>query len=204
MTRLLLNSGLRRMEICNLKLNDLDKENSTLKVYGKGKKIVNQPIPPAVMSDIIDYINTERIETMKKYTELGGKDLGYVFVSNIGDSLKIKNKNLENGNKINEISFYNQIKTHAKNSGMENGDKFDVHSLRRAIGTQIYEETGDIMTAKEFLRHTNVTTTEKCYINYDKKKVSKSINEVFEKNNKVENNDEYELFLTLQKKYGNI
>ena len=214
MTKLLLNSGLRRMEICNLKLQDLDKENSTIRVLGKGKKIVEQPIPAPIMIEIVEYINTERKENIDKYIKLGGKDKGYLFVSGIGDNVNKDKKDLTNGNKVNETSFYNQIKTYAKNASLENYEKFDVHCLRRHIGTQIYKQSGDIITAKEFLRHSNVATTEKCYINYDKQKVADSINEVFNKNNKTEekvsqetnngltNDEEYQLFLLLQKKFG--
>lgn len=213
MTKLLLNSGLRRMEICNIKLDDLNKENSTIRVIGKGKKIVEQPIPAPVMIEIVEYINTERKENIDKYIKLGGKDKGYLFVSGIGENVSHRKKDLTNGNKVNETSFYNQIKTYAKNSGLENSDKFNIHCLRRYIGTQIYNQTGDIITAKEFLRHSNVSTTEKCYINYNKQKVADSINEVFNKNNNNENvshetketlsaDEEYQLYLLLQKKFG--
>ena len=85
MMEILMYCGLRRSEVCNLKIDDLDKENSTIKVYGKGKKIVNQPIPSQLLVELVEYINTEREKVINRYKKLGGKDMGFLFVSGIGD-----------------------------------------------------------------------------------------------------------------------
>lgn len=217
MTKLMLNSGLRRSEICNLKVEDIDKGNFSIKVLGKGKKIVDQPIPSAILVELIEYINTERSEIMSKYKAMGGKDKGYVFVSGIGDKCDTDKKDLTNGNKVNDNSFYQQVKRFAKIAGLNNFEKVSLHSLRRASATEIYNQTHDIKTTKEFLRHSNISTTEQCYVNYDKENVAKAVNERFERtneqetrelkftqqNNSFNEDDEYQLFLLLQKKYSN-
>lgn len=219
MTKLMLNSGLRRSEICDLKVSDIDKGNFTIKVMGKGKKIVEQPIPNALLVELVEYINTERSEIMTKYKSLGGKDKGYVFVSGIGDKCDTDKKDLTNGNKVNDNSFYQQIKRFASKAGINNFEKISLHSLRRASATEIYNQTHDIKTTKEFLRHSNIATTEQCYVNFDRENVAKAVNERFEKNNEEtkelkftqmqnQNNftqdDEYALYLLLKKKFASM
>ena len=176
MTKLLLNSGLRRNEICELKINDINKERSTIYVLGKGKKLVEQPISNSLMIELIEYINTERREVIEAYKCIGGKDKGYVFLSGIGKDCNSEKKDLKNGNRVSDNSFYQQIKRFAKKAGMENAELVSLHSLRRNAGTNIYEKTGDINTAKEFLRHSSITTTEQCYINYNRDKLVEAVN----------------------------
>ena len=202
MTQLLVNTGLRRSEICNLKISDIDFQNNSIKVLGKGKKIIQQPVHKDIINLICSYIKTERADNMQKYISLGGKDLDFVFVSGLEDGTK---KNLNNGNRINDLSLYNQIKKYAELSGINNFENITLHSLRRYAGTQVYENTGDIKTASEFLRHSSINTTEQCYINYDKEKLIQATNDLYKTTNNQEfNEQEYNLFIELQKKYGTI
>lgn len=207
MTKLLLATGLRRSEICNLKVKDLDTTKCTLAVLGKGNKRINQPIPTQIAIELIEYINTERANTMDVYAKIGGKDKGYLFVSNLGEKCSTETKDLSNGNQVNDVSFYQQIKRFAKRAQIPNADKITLHSIRRCAATTIYNNTGDIKTASEFLRHASVTTTEQCYVNYDANKLANAVNDMFDKQNNNTSNsfsqdDEYKLFLLLQKKYA--
>jgi site-specific recombinase XerD len=209
MTSLLLRCGLRKSEVCGLKVEDVNENTSSLRIVGKGKKIVEQPVPITLMAEIIDYINKERKDTITKYISLGGKDLGFLFLSGIGENCDVSKKNLQNGNQVDSNAFYQQIKRYAKLSGIPNAEKLSPHGLRRAAGTKIYNQTGDINTAKEFLRHSNITTTEQCYINYDRDKIRKAVDNISEQKNwvaenKLASDEEYELYLLLKKKFANI
>lgn len=214
MTKFLLTAGLRRSEVCNLKIEDLDKQNVSIRVLGKGKKVVDQPITNQFLIELIEYINTERREVIQKYVALGGKDKGYLFVSGIGEKVNKDKKDLTNGNKINDNVLYMQLKRYAKLAGLENFEKWTPHCLRRMAGTKIYNQTGDIKTAQEFLRHSSVATTEQCYVAYNRQKIVDAINSVEQKNAIVEQNvtrgtlsnsftddDEFALYLLLKKKF---
>lgn len=179
MANLLLNSGLRRMEICNLKIKDINVHNNTLSILGKGNKMIEHPIPNSVINEITNYINIERKEVMDKYIKLGGIDKGYVFLSGIGEKVNSKTKNLTNGNKINEVSFYNQIKKYAKLAGLENNEKISTHALRRRYVTSIYEKTSDILVAQKAARHSSSTTTTKCYINFDVNRLKNAVENLY-------------------------
>lgn len=182
MVKLLMFSGFRRSEICNLRLTDINNINSRIKVVGKGKKIIEQPIPRELLQEIKNYTETERLENIEKYKQLGGEDLGYIFVSGIGEKGN-SNKNLLNGNKINDAVFYQQIKRYAKLSGIKNGTLISPHAFRRAIGTEVYNRTKDIKTASEFLRHSNVSTTERCYVSFNREMINETISNIFNENN---------------------
>lgn len=168
MVKLLLNSGLRRFEICNLKINDIDFDNNIINVKGKGNKTIPQPVKAEILEDIKNYIEGERKETMAKYISLGGKDLGYVFVSNIGTG---KSKDLTNGDKVQEIAFYNQIKNQAKKAGVKDAEEWTTHAFRRKYVTTIYEKTGDVFLAQKAARHNSSETTMKCYIDFDQQRL---------------------------------
>ena len=101
--------------------------------------------------------------------------------------------------------IYQQIKRFAKKARISNADKITLHSIRRSAGTEIYNATGDIKIASEFLRHANVNTTEQCYVNFDRSNVARAVNERFNRTNNNSQqqspfsaNDEYQLFLLLQ------
>lgn len=206
MLKLIMYCGLRRSEVCNLKVEDVDKRNFSIKVFGKGKKIVEQPVPPDLVLDIVEYINTERAEIMATYKKLGGKDKGFLFVSGIGEKCDKGKKNLKDGNCVNPQVLYQQLKRFSEKSGIANAKSISPHSLRRFAGTEIYKATGDIKTAKEFLRHSNISTTEQYYVGFDKTKLTDTVNALYKpteaKKEEFTQDDEYQLFLLLQKKFG--
>lgn len=171
MIKLLLNTGLRRFEICNLKIQDIDFKNSFITIKGKGNKTVRQPVKMEILAEVKEYIENERKETMQKYEKMGGKDLGYVFVSNLGNGGTKRPKDLNNGNQIKEHSFYNQIKKQAKKSGVEDAESWSTHAFRRKYVTTIYEKTGDVFLAQKAARHNSTDTTIRCYINFDQQRL---------------------------------
>lgn len=208
MVELLLNCGFRRAEICNLKIDDVDKANQKIRVEGKGNKVVEQPVPSSIIFELVEYINTERREVMDRYKNMGGKDKGYLFLSGIGENCNSTEKNIKDGNQVKENVFYQQLKRYARKAGLQNFDKITPHALRRRFVSNVYEQTGDILIAKEAARHASESTTVQCYIDFNRDKVTSAVNNVFNKNqNVIEHNsfnedDEYQLFLLLQKKFG--
>lgn len=196
MTKLLLNTGLRLSELCNLKISDLNFENSSIKVLGKGKKIVEQPVTKELLNELKLYISSEREDIIKAYIKIGGIDKGYLFLSGIGENVNEQEKNKQDGNCVKGNVFYQQLKRYA--SKVRLSSAISPHALRRTAGTLVYEETGDIKTASEFLRHSSVTTTEKCYVNYDKNKLINAVNKIFGQNNQ---DSDYLKYLELKKKF---
>lgn len=174
MVKLCIYTGLRIKEICNLKISDLTDEQ--IRVVGKGSKIRLQPVNKEVLEEIQEYIKTERQKNIDKYIKMGGKDLGYVFVSGINDiyNYKEKIKNLSNGNKICVTSFYKQIKNICGKLKIEKNNKISPHTLRHFFGTSIYESTNDLVLTQEAMRHSDLSTTRR-YVHINQKKIQEAL-----------------------------
>lgn len=198
MVKLLLNSGLRRTEICSLKTGDIDIQLNCLRIKGKGNKTINQPITEELINELVDYIRNERQEIIDAYKKIGGKDLNYLFLSFVGGKANSTNKNLNNGNQIDNNAFYQQIKRYAKLAGIENAEKFSTHCLRRKFVTSIYEQTGDILIAQKSARHASSSTTTQCYIDFDGERLRDAVNKI---SGKTKDKQEYEEYLKLKEKF---
>ena len=121
-------------------------------------------------------VNIEDYHNIDKYIKMGGKDLGYVFVSGINDiyNYKEKIKNLSNGNKICVTSFYKQIKNICGKSKIEKNNKISPHTLRHFFGTSIYENTNDLVLTQEAMRHSDLSTTRR-YVHINQKKIQEAL-----------------------------
>lgn len=196
MLRTMFETGARRSEICNIKCSDIDFDNGYITILGKGNKKESQPISSDLLNDLKHYIESERKQIQCKYTQQGGTDLDFLFVGFIGDECS-HNRNLHNGNKILDNVLYAQIKRYAKLAKLPNADKWGCHCIRRAGTTEIYNETGDILLASKFARHSSPTITSKNYINFNKEKLKEVVSNLSSNGT----NSEYELFLELKKKF---
>lgn len=177
MVKLCIYSGLRRKEICNLKISDI--VGNQIRIVGKGSKIRMQTINSEIIEDIQDYIKTERKDNIDKYIQMGGKDLGYIFVSGIKDieNHKKRPKNLNNGNKIDDKSFYNQIKNMCSKTPIENNGKISTHTLRHYFGTSVYDKTLDLALTQEAMRHSDMATTRR-YVHLNKQRLEDALTSI--------------------------
>ena len=162
-----------QMEIILKKINLMEDK---IRVEGKGSKIRFQPVRPDIINEIYEYINSERKENMDKYIKMGGKDLGYVFVSGIGDvkSYSKKKKDLTSGNKVQDKAFYNQIKNICDKPEIEKGTKISTHTFRHFFGTTLYETTNDLALTQEAMRHSDLSTTRR-YVHLNEKRIQDAL-----------------------------
>lgn len=56
--------GLRRIELCRLRLGDLDRDRATVEVWGKGDKYRTLPLPPRLVALLERYIDDRRPATV--------------------------------------------------------------------------------------------------------------------------------------------
>lgn len=176
MVKTCLMAGLRRQEVCNLKIKDL--MEGQIRVYGKGSKVRFQMVSQELLDAIWDYVLTERAVDMANYKKLGGNDLDYIFVSNVADSGKIsKTKDLTNGNKVCPTSFYQQVKNICEKANVEKGEKISPHTLRHFFGTSIYEQTLDLALTQEAMRHSDMSTTRR-YVHVNEEKMKEALRNI--------------------------
>ncbi|KXK42642.1 MAG: tyrosine recombinase XerC [Bacteroidetes bacterium OLB11] len=134
---ILYQTGMRRAELLNLKLENLDTYAHTLKVLGKGNKERIIPIHPSLTKLIEDYIvkrnQLQQVSHSNILTLPNGKPLyeKYIYL--------IVKKNLK------------QVSTLPKNSP---------HLLRHTFATNMLNRGADLNAVKELLGHSSLASTQ--------------------------------------------
>lgn len=143
--KLMLNTGVRVAELCNLKTKDIDITGQVLKVKnGKGGRDRLIPFKEDIISCLEDWINEKTIR---------GIESKYLFCS--------YSKGQE-GKKL--IPRYIQIalKQYGKKAGIEK--ELHPHTLRHSYATAIYQTDHNLEGLRMLLGHSNIQTTQ-IYIN---------------------------------------
>lgn len=131
-------TGIRRIELINLKMQNVDLSNNTLKVLGKRNKERILPILPIISQNFKIYL-TERanLELIK--------DRDYFFLT-----LK--------GVKLNESFVYRLINNYFSN--VSEKVKKSPHILRHTFATHLLNNGADINSVKELLGHSSLASTQ--------------------------------------------
>jgi len=130
---LIYSCGLRRSEVTNIRLTDLDTSRGTLHIRaGKGNVDRMVPIPEKIWDKIKGYL--------KNY-----KPSEYLFEGQSGGRYSVE-------------SVYNIFKKSLRRAGI-NKD-VGVHSLRHSYATHLHESGLDIRFIQELLGHKSTRTTE--------------------------------------------
>lgn len=153
------NMGLRRCEIAGVRLSDFD--NGHLIVRGKGHgpegKVSRLYIPPAVNDAINRYMPVRN----RIVEESGTMD----------DHLLLKDTKLNKGRPHNSRSVGDRLGSLARRCGVD----MTPHSLRRLYATVMYEGGTDLNTLRLMMRHQDVSTTMRCYIQVSESKLGDAV-----------------------------
>ena len=137
---LLYGCGLRCMEACSVRLQDLDFDRKQLKVVqGKGKK--DRYVP----------LSVHLIRGLKKYIE-AEKPKEYLF-----NGQPIERSGGDFDNRYSQRGVQWAVKQVAKAVGIIK--EVHVHTLRHSYATHLLEDGMDIITLKDLLGHQNIETT---------------------------------------------
>ncbi len=132
---LMYSSGLRRSEVTNLKIRDIDFFNGLVKVFGKGRKERLVPVTQTALQALKDYLATrknpqahEALFLNKNGKPLTGDGLAYIF------------KNTA-------------IASHLAR-------RITPHSLRHSFATHLLGNGCDLRSLQEMLGHKSLSTTQ--------------------------------------------
>lgn len=144
----LLYQGLRRQELCNLRVKDYQRRSGVMMfhVHGKRKKERFVPVEPKTQRLIAEYL-----ERAGHGEDLGGALFRPVKNNTTGDLTK----------SLNPRSVYRDVVMfYAKQVGITvDTHGFCVHSLRATAATNALDHKADIAKVQEWLGHANVSTT---------------------------------------------
>ena len=135
---LLYTTGIRRAELINLRLGDLNLNTATMLVLGKRNKERMVPLLPDTMELYLDYLE-RRTELLQ------GRDEEFVFLS-------------KSGSKIYETLVYRIINGYF--SKVSSKVKKSPHILRHTFATHLLNKGADLNAVKELLGHSSLASTQ--------------------------------------------
>ena len=131
-------TGIRRIELVELKLHSLDLENKTLKVLGKRNKERIVPLLNTVTQSAIKYLEIR--EQLKHIV-----DIDYLFLT-------------KKGVKIYETLVYRVINDYFSLASSK--VKKSPHILRHSFATHLLNQGADLNAVKELLGHSSLAATQ--------------------------------------------
>jgi len=134
---LLYSSGLRLSELTDLDVGDVDMQDATVRVTGKGNKDRIVPVGRKAL-DALDKWHTSR-------REFAPVDETALFVSNRGARLSAR-------------SVQARVKHWAKRQGID--VNVYPHLFRHSFATHLLESSHDLRGVQELLGHANISTTQ--------------------------------------------
>lgn len=135
----LYSTGVRRMELCNLNVFDIDVERGTVSVrQGKGKKDRMVPIGDRAIAWVQKYLIDVRPRLARE------PDHGALFLTHLGDALSLN-------------AMSSLVQEHVRAAGISSGS---CHLFRHSVATLMLEGGADIRWVQAMLGHENIQSTE--------------------------------------------
>ena len=131
-------TGVRRIELINIKESDINMDSSTIRIMGKRSKERIIPMLPKLKKSIVDYLNLRSQEFNKETLE-------YLFVS-------------RSGSQLSEKYVYRTVNEYFKLVSPK--VKKAPHVLRHSFATHLINEGADINSVKELLGHSSLSATQ--------------------------------------------
>lgn len=134
---LLFATGMRISELCALKPSDIDLEEKTVLIYGKGDR-----------ERIMQLGNRDVLEALSAYMDAfrdSIKKSGFLFIN-------------RNGNMLETQSVRNMINKYTKDAGIS--QHLTPHMFRHSFATLLLEQNVDIRYIQRMLGHSSISTTE--------------------------------------------
>jgi integrase/recombinase XerD len=131
-------SGIRVSELTSAKLADLDLENRTIRVFGKGEKDRLAPFGEPAARALHTYLMEVRPKFLKRHAS------PYLFLGRWG-------------RRMTRERVWQMINERAAQVGLPH---LSPHVMRHTCATHLVENNADLRTVQEILGHADVTTTQ--------------------------------------------
>lgn len=175
--KMMYGSGLRLMEVCRLRIKDIDFDRLSVMIHdGKGRKQRITTLSPACVEDLKRQIELARVYFQEdKLAEHGdGVYLPYALAKKYPNApfefgwqylfpAKVRTVDKRENNAVRRHHIYDQSLQRAVKRAVtlsQINKPASCHSLRHSFATHLLERGADIRTVQEQLGHSDVRTTE--------------------------------------------
>lgn len=134
------NCGLRRQELINLDIKDVDLHNLQIRVLGKRARERIVPLGRAALHAILNWL-----EKRKEFRPAGEQDETALFVN-------------AHGRRMTASQVYYRVRQYLQQ--VTEIDKAHPHVLRHSFATHLLDGGADLMAVKEMLGHSTLSTTQ--------------------------------------------
>ena len=148
-------TGIRVSECVNIRVGDIDLNNNTIKVTGKGSKMRLVIYGEKTKQNLVNYL--ENIDSNKG---------SFLFPSNIKNTPPKKKS-------LSTRTIYNIVKKYIKL--VSNNEKLGPHSLRHSFATHLLQSGSDLLAIKDLLGHASLASTQ-IYTHLDTKRMKEIYN----------------------------
>ncbi|MCJ7547806.1 MAG: tyrosine-type recombinase/integrase [Deltaproteobacteria bacterium] len=138
---LFLDSGIRLKELSTIKIGDIDIEEGSVRVMGKGGKERFVPFIPPVAESIKAYVKESRRDAAKNDA---------LFVTSTGSPLKTR-------------GIQTMLYRLGERAGLK--ERLSPHKLRHTFATLSLKNGGNLEYIRKILGHTDIKTTSDAYLN---------------------------------------
>ncbi len=129
-------TGMRRAELCALKLDDVDFTKKELRVTGKGNKVRLIPVSDALLQELENYLQTRKpLEASQMHFFIGPR-----------------------GKKLNDKFVYSAVNSYL--SLVSTKKKKSPHILRHSFATHVLDNGAEISKVKKILGHASLASTQ--------------------------------------------
>ena len=149
MLETLYSTGMRRAELVNLRIDDMDRERGTVMIrQGKGKKDRMIPIGVRAVAWVEKYLFDVRPDYL---AQTDGEDSGVLFLAKHGEAMTPKQLSYLVKKAIERAALARFVNTHPNAA---------CHLFRHACATHMLENGADIRYIQALLGHADLSTTE--------------------------------------------
>lgn len=145
---LLLDSGIRNSELCDIQMEDV--HESALRVRGKGKKIRYVPLTPAINKSLIRYLRTREGYILDKYQYKSE----YLFLS-------------QKGKKLTPETIERVVRDCGKECCVREEIRCSPHTCRHYYAQTQLKNGCDLFTVSRLLGHNNINITKRYLYSMD-------------------------------------
>lgn len=129
-------TGMRRAELCDLQLDDVDLAKKELRVTGKGNKVRLIPVSDALLQELENYLQIRKpLEANEMHFFIGPR-----------------------GKKLNDKFVYSAVNSYL--SLVSTKKKKSPHILRHSFATHVLDNGAEISKVKKILGHASLASTQ--------------------------------------------